>query len=176
MAHHSPLGLQPPKDLTPDRIPMAAWVLGLSCLLGQLLLLGEVGAKEADDGMVVSMAIGALVIGWVAFGVLRGRTVRLVIAGLLLVLGLLGYGIDCVDGGTEAVLGWPGAHLGASAVSVAALVAFVRTDYFARQRRSPRAAGPSLAPLVAIAVLVGLLGGAVNIPERSTQLWVRVSL
>ncbi len=145
-------------------------------MVDQLLLLVEVGAKQADDGMLVSMAIGALVTGWVAVGVLRGRTVRLVIAGLVLVLSLLGYGIECVDGGSDAALGWAGVQFVASAVSVAAFIWFTRTDYFAWQRRGPQVGGPSLAPLVAIAVLVGVLAGVVNTPERATRIWVHVGL
>jgi len=157
-------------------VPAAAWALGVTCLIDQLLLLGEVGAKQTDDGMLLSMAIGAIVTGWVAAGVLRARTVRLAIAGVLLVLGLLSFGINCVDGGMDAVVGWVGIHFVASAVSVAALVWFTRTDYFAWRRRNPQADGPSLAPLVAIAVLVGLLGGVVSTPARATRIWVHVEV
>ncbi len=172
---HPPLDLGPPKGLVPVGMPAAAWALGVSCLVDQLLLLGEVGAKEPDDGMLLSMAIGALATGWVAAGVLRGRTVRLVIAGVVLVLGLLGDGIECVDGGTDGPFGWAGVHFVASAVSVAALLWFTRSDYFTWRRRSPRADGPSLAPLVAIAVLVGVVAGLVNTPE-TTGIWVHVDL
>src|SRR3712207_3932820 len=161
MTHTSPLDLDPSNGLGPHALPAAAWALGLSCLAGQLMQLAEVGIKPADDGLLLSIVIGALATTWLSAGVLRGRTVRLVIAALLLVLGLIGYGIDCVDGGTDAVFGWSGLQMVVSLVSVASLVWFTRTDYFAWRRRHPRDAGPSLAPLLAIAVVVGLLGGVV---------------
>ena len=156
-------------------MPVAAWVLGLSCLAGQLLLVADVGTKPADDGLVLSLVLGVVLTTWVASGVLRGRTVRLVLAGLVLVLGLLGSVLECVDGGADAVLGRPGVQLVAAAVSVASLVWFTRTDYVAWRRHHREADGPSLAPLLTVAVLVGLLGGVVDTPP-GTGLWVRIDL
>jgi len=175
VTHPSALDLDPSKGLGPHALPVAAWVLGFSCLAGQPLQLGEVGTKRADDGMALSVALGAVITAWVASGVLRARTVRLVLAAAVLGLGLLGYLIECSGGGADAVFGWTGVQLLVSAVSVASLVWFIRTDYFAWRRSHPRADGPSLAPLLAIAVLVGLLGGVVNTPERA-GIWVRVNL
>lgn len=177
MSHHPQPALEPPPTAPePSQVPAAAWALAWSSLAGQLLLLAEVGAKPVGLGMAVSMLVGALLVRWVALGVLTARTGRLVIAWVLLALLLLAYLVEAVDGGTDAILGWPGVHLVAAAASVASLAWFTRSGYFAWQRGRPDAPGPSLAPLVAIAVLVGVLGGVVNTPQVGTGVRVEVNL
>lgn len=175
MSHPLDLGGQPP--VAPERVPASAWALALSSLTAQLLQLGQVGVRPEGPGMVLSMVIGALLVGWVSFGVLTGRTVRLVLAWVLLVLALLGDAIaalEAVDDGADTVLGWPGADLVTSAVAVASLARFTTSRYLAWQRTRPQAPGPSLAPLVAVAALVGLLGGVVTTPQTGAEVQVRL--
>src|SRR3712207_9060777 len=106
MTHTSPLDLDPSKGLGPHALPAAAWVLGLSCLAGQLLQLAEVGAKQADDGLLLSLVLGAVATAWVSSGVLRARTIRLVLAALFLTAGLGLFPLACCGGGAPPVFGW----------------------------------------------------------------------
>jgi hypothetical protein len=145
----------------PTRLPLAAWCLAWSCLAGQVLMFVNRGGSVRDDDwtVVVSMLAGALVVAWFSDGVLRARMGRLVVVGVIFLLVLLGNGLAVVDAGSS-VSGWSVVHLAASAADVAVFAWFVSTPYFAWRREHPREAGPSLRPLIAIAVAVGILGGA----------------
>ena len=62
---------------------MVAW----AALAGQAVLLVDQGGRLDDEvSLVVSVVLGALVVGYVPAGVVRARTVRLVLAVVVLVL------------------------------------------------------------------------------------------
>lgn len=143
----------------PERLPAAAWALTGSCLAGQLLRLADIGVKPVDAGWVPSMALGGLLVGWTASGVLAARTGRLAIAWVLFVLGVLADGGTLVDAGVDGLTGWPLAHFLTSTAALLSLMWFTTTSYYAWQRTRPRVKGPSTTPLVLVAVVVGLLGG-----------------
>lgn len=159
-----PVGTLDQAAPAPDRLPDAAWALGLVCLVGQLARLAEVGITDLDTWPVSSL-LGALIVGWFANGVLTARTVRLWIVwflfGILVPLQLLAV----VHAGLEGLAGWPGVNLVLAVVQLAALAWFCRSDYFAWQRTRPAVPGPSRASLLAVAALVGVLGGVIAVPE-----------
>lgn len=148
----------------PARVPAAAWALAWSCLAGQLLLLGQRGV-QSSDAVLLSIPISALLVTWVSFGVLTGRTVRLVLVWVLFVATALGDGAELLDAGAAGVTGWPFVQFAASLLQLVALAWFTGTDYFAWQRSRPRVPGPPLASLIAVAVAVGMLGGVTGSPE-----------
>lgn len=149
----------------PERLPAAAWALTGSCLVGQLLLLADVGAKPVDEALVPSMALGGLLVGWMASGVLAARTVRLAIAWVLFVLGVIAGGLTLVEAGVDGLTGWPFTHFLTSTAALLSLTWFSTTPYYFWQRTRPRVKGPSRTSLVLVAVVVGLLGGV--LPARA---------
>lgn len=141
------------------RMPRSAYVFAWLCLVAQLVQLAHRGLSRSDGVWVfLSMALSALVLSWIAAGVLRGRTVRLVLVWILIVLGtvLTGLGIVFDLSGTS---GWDLLDLLLALGQVAALAAFCSTDYFQWQRAHPSVPGPDITALVALAFVVGLLGG-----------------
>lgn len=145
-------------------LPRSIWVLAWASLGGQVVLLAEQGGRLDDQvSLVLSVVLGALLVGYVSAGVVRARTVRLVLAWVVLVLSLIGGLLDLVtvDGPGQAALGV--LALAAAAVAVAGLAHFRRTDWYAWQRTKPPVhEGASIRELVAIAVLVGALGGVIG--------------
>lgn len=158
----------------PSRVPAAAWGLAWACLVGQLLLLGERGA-QSSDAVPLSMLLGAILVAWVSHGVLTGRTVRLVLVSVLFAVTAIFDLVALMDAGIAGVSGWPFVGLAASLVQLAALVAFTRTEYFAWQRSRPRVPGPPLGSLIAVAVVVGILGGVTgSASDAPTQISVNL--
>jgi hypothetical protein len=139
------------------------WVLAWSSLAGQALLLVEWGVRLGDGvSLAGSVALGALLFGYVSAGVVRARTVRLVFVWAVLALVLMGEFVDLVlvddvRQGTLAVLSFATA-----ALALSGLATFHRTDWFAWQRTKPPAIeGAPIGKVVAIGVLVGVMGGLV---------------
>lgn len=126
-------------------------------LADQVLYLVQWGPRVSDEPVeiLVSVVAGALVVGWFSAGVLRARMVRLVIVWVLLGLALLGH-LVVVFGGEAA--GWPVVHLVMTGLQVVVLWSFCNTGYF-RGQRAARQHGPPLGSILAIAILVGALGG-----------------
>ena len=136
---------------------MVAW----ASLAGQAaLLLGRGNRLDDEVSLALSVVLGALVLGYVSAGVVRARTVRLVLAWIVLALSAIGalvglFSVDDRGGAGPAVL-----SLGTTALALAGLARFRRTDWYAWQRTKPSVhEGASIGPLVAIGVLVGVLGG-----------------
>ncbi|KRF21005.1 hypothetical protein ASG90_00895 [Nocardioides sp. Soil797] len=142
-----------------DRLPQSAWAIAWLFLVGQVVLLVTRGVNPADWPMVVvSMLLTAVIVRWLASGVLRARTVRLAIVWILLSLatGLSLVGLLIDPAATTAV------DLVDFAFTVAELVAlgaFCRTNWFKNRRRSPNVSRSALAPLLLVVVATGLLGG-----------------
>ena len=157
----------------PDRLPAAALALAGSCLVGQLVQLAVSGTRPPDAGWVPSMLLGALLVGWVASGVLRARTGRLVVAWVLFVLSVLGDAASLLDAGYAGLVGWPAAQLLTSLAALLSLLWFTTTPYYAWQRTRPRVPGPSIAAIVAVAVAVGVLGGTLDVEKSRDPVHVR---
>jgi hypothetical protein len=143
----------------PPAPPPSAWALACSCLLGAIVGLAGRGLSHADGfWILVSVALSALVVGWVSSGVLRARTGRLVLAwvvfSLEVVLGLLAVVSQLPAPPTGTVL-----DLATSVGSFVSLALFCRTDFFRLQRSAPAAGAPAIEGLLLVAVAVGVLGG-----------------
>lgn len=142
-----------------DKLPLSAWVLAWLFLLGQVAWLFARGVNSSDAlWVVVSMAASALVVRWFADGVLRARTVRLVIVWLALSATISFSFVALAIDATGATA----ADLVAFACEIAQLIAlgvFCTTDYFKDRRAHPNMPRAALAPLLLIAVATGLLGG-----------------
>ncbi|WP_426247611.1 hypothetical protein [Nocardioides sp. LHG3406-4] len=142
-------------------LPSSIWVVAWASLAGQAVLLISRGVRDDNEvSLVVSVVLGALLIGYVSGGVVRARTVRLVLAWVVLVLGLIAelLGLVSVDGAGRAALAV--LSLTTTAVALAGLARFRRTDWYAWQRTKPPVdVGAPIGRLVAIGVLVGVLGG-----------------
>ena len=139
-----------------DRLPRSAWVFAWLCLGDQLLQLLLRGPSESDAVWVLlSVVLSAAVVRWFAIGVLQARTARLVVVWVLLCLVLLlGIAGTLVDVDAPGVVG-----LLASTCEVIALAVFCSTPYFRRRRARGDAPRRDLAGILAIAVVVGVLGG-----------------
>lgn len=149
---------------TVDDVPQSAWVLGWSSLVGQVAALLARGVTDADSALL-SVPLSALVVGWVSYGVLRARLVRTWFAGILLGLGALLSVVGLLLDPSPADL------VGAvtAVVAFVALLAYTRTDAFARLREDPRALGQAFGALVLLAVTVGALGGLALAPGDERQ-------
>ncbi len=158
-------------------LPGSIWLLAWASLAGQVMVLLSVGGHWDDDGSVlISSAVGAAVVGYVSAGVVRARTLRLVLAWVVMGLGVVAelLGVVFADGVgdfTVSVL-----LLATSVVTLVALARFHRTDWFRWQRTKPSAdEGASIGRLVAIGALVGILGGISGPVENGFQVDVKVS-
>lgn len=142
-------------------LPLSIWVVAWASLAGQVVMLVWQGGR-LDDGvsLALSVALGGLLVGYVSAGVVRARSVRLVLAWVVLALSaiveLVGLvSADDVDQAALAVL-----SLATTAAALAGLARFRRTDWYAWQRTKPSPReGTPIGQLVAIGVLVGVLGG-----------------
>jgi hypothetical protein len=162
---------------TASRMPPSAYVFAWLCLAAQLPALATRGLSDADGiWVLLSMVLSALVVGWFAAGVLRGRPVRLVLVWIIVVLGTVLTGVGVVVD-LSHTSGWDLLLLLVSIGQVGALAAFCSTDYFQWQRARPSAPGPDISALVAIAVVVGLLGGLTAAADgNSAPVQLRVGL
>lgn len=155
-------GVEQPGATPP--LPKSIWVVAWASLAGQVLLLVREGLRSDDQvSLAGSVVLGALLVGYVSAGVVRARTVRLMLAWVGLVLGVIGglVGLVAVDGLSRAVLAV--LSLATPVVALAGLARFRRTDWYAWQRTKPPVhEGASIRELVAVAVLVGALGGVIG--------------
>lgn len=163
---------------SPPPLPRSIWVVAWASLADQALLVLRNGGRVDDVvSQVVSMVLGALLVGYVSAGVVRARRMRIVLAWVVLTLGFIGrladlFSVDDVGQLAPAVLA-----LAASAVSLAGLATFRRSDWYAWQRTRPlRREGASIGRLVAIGVLVGALGGYVALSDGGVSMRVNVDV
>lgn len=142
-------------------LPISIWVVAWGSLAGQAVLLVRQGGRLDDEvSLVLSVVLSALLVGYVSAGVVRARTLRLVIAGIVLVLSVLGelVGLGSVDDLGETALAL--FSLATTVVAMAGLASFRQSDWYAWQRtKPPTHEGASIGELVAIGMLVGALGG-----------------
>ena len=157
-------------------LPRSIWVVAWASLVGQaVLLVGQGGRLDDEVSVLVSVVLGALVVGYVSVGVVRARTVRLALAVVVLVLSALVElgGVVSSDDPDRAVLA--ALSLATTAVALAGLARFRRSDWYAWQRtRPPSHHGAPIGSLVMIGLLVGALGGLTGPVEGGVD--VRISV
>lgn len=149
---------------SPGPLPASAVVLALSSLAGQLLVLAEDGPRTGEDGAILANAVlAAVVLGWVATGVLKARGVRTGLAWVTLGL-VLAAEVSALIGLPPAPeLAWSLTHAVLTLVQLGALAWFGSSRHAAWQRSNRGATAPGVAPLVLVAALVGVLS-AVTAP------------
>ena len=166
--------LHPP---VPDRLPAAAWALAGSSVLGQAVAFADRGVKSDEAwAVVLSMLLGALIIGWFAAGVLSARTGRVVVTWLLLVVAFVAESVAVVDAAGRGQVGIPVLHLVSTVAMIASLMWFSTTPYYFWQRTRSRVPGPSRSGVLAVAVLVGLSAGLVQPGGEESLMNVEVNL
>lgn len=157
--------------LDEQEVPPELWWFGWSFVgIGLVQLLVQ-GAKDDLVSAVVSMGLSALVVAFFAAGVVRARGVRLgvvaTLVGLLPVLAVVALVYDPTAlGALEALV---------SGLQAWLLWRYTRTPWFAWQRTMPTG-GPSLAPILAVAVLAGVLGGLKVTQEPQPGFTVNLSV
>ena len=76
-------GVEQPGATPP--LPKSIWVVALASLAGQAVQLARQGGRLDDEiSLVLSVVLGGLLVGYVSAGVVRTRTVRLVLAWVVL--------------------------------------------------------------------------------------------
>jgi hypothetical protein len=76
-------GVEQPGATPP--LPRSIWVVALASLAGQAVQLVRQGGRLDDEiSLVLSVVLGGLLVGYVSAGVVRTRTVRLVLAWVVL--------------------------------------------------------------------------------------------
>ncbi|KQV76535.1 hypothetical protein ASC61_16860 [Aeromicrobium sp. Root344] len=142
-------------------LPSSIWVVAWASLLGQVVLVVQQGVRHDDEvSVAVSIVLSAILVGYVCAGVVRARTVRLVVAWVVLVIGLIGelVGLTSVDASADGPLAF--VSLATTVLALAGLAKFRHTEWYAWQRTRPSVHdGAPINGLVAIGVLVGVLGG-----------------
>lgn len=145
-------------------LPSSIWVVAWASLAGQAVLLARRGVRLDDEvSLVLSVVLGALLVGYVSAGVVRARIVRLAFAWVVLVLSAIAelVGLVSVDDLPQAALVAP--SLATTALALAGLARFRRTAWYAWQRTKPSAhEGAPIGQLVAMGALVGVLGGLIG--------------
>ncbi len=166
-------------------LPRSIWVVAWASLAGQIVFLLDRGVRsDSEIAVAASLLVGALVIGYVSAGVVRARTVRLVLAWLVLGLSGIAELVFVID---HASYGAPEDSefliaLAGLATTTAALVGlwrFQRSSWFAWHRHQHRHRLPTPVPvtaLVAIGVLVGVLGGLVGPTATGTNVEPRIGV
>lgn len=145
-------------------LPSSIWVVAWASLAGQAVQLARQGVRLDDEvSLALSVVLGALLVGYVSAGVVRAGTVRLAFALVVLVLTLIAelVGLVSVDDLGHAAL--VALSLATTAMALAGLARFRRTEWYAWQRTKPSAhEGAPIGQLVAMGVLVGVLGGLIG--------------
>ena len=158
-------------------LPKPIWVVAWASLAGQAVLLLQRGGRLDDAvSIFLSVVLSALVVGYVSAGVVRARTVRLVLAWVVLVLSVIGElaGLGSVDDRGQATLAV--ISLATTAVALAGLARFRRTAWYAWQRTKPPGHdGAPIGQLVAIGVLVGALGGLTGPVDDGLDVRIQVA-
>ncbi|MTB95722.1 hypothetical protein GGQ22_11555 [Nocardioides sp. zg-579] len=162
-----------PREQTYD-VPTSAWVLAWASVVMQLTALAERGAANGEAALI-SVPLSALVVAWFSAGVIRARMVRTWLAGIVLLLVTIGSVVDLVTG--PPLLDLVGTA--AAVAAFAAFVSYVRSDCFAALRADRDASPSGLGGLVAVAILVGALGGLIaplDGPDQGPGVHLRIGL
>ena len=142
----------------PGEVPTSAWVLGLSCLVGQVLQLVQSGPADQALSVALSVPVNVLVVVWVSAGVLAARRWRTVLAWVVLVIqvvfGAIGLAVDLDPLDLLSLL--------ATTAAIASLAAFTRSDFHAWRAAHPTAPGPTVVGLLLLAGVVGAVAGVTD--------------
>lgn len=163
-------------------LPRSIWVVAWASLAGQVILVLDRGVRSDNEISIIgSVVLGILLIGYVSAGVVRARTVRLALAWIVLLLS--GFAevvalIEHLDGGAledrESLL--VPAALAATIICLAALWRFHQSAWFAWHRQNrPMRAGTPITQLVAVAMLVGALGGLAGATDDGFEAGFHIS-
>ena len=140
-------------------LPRVLWAFGWTFVAQGVLQLVVEGPKDDVVSIVVSVLLSVLLSLFFSVGVVQARGFRTgfvaVVVGISLLAGLVGLGVEPTVMGAVGV-----AFSGAQAWL---LWSYTRTAWWAWQRTRPEG-GPSLGPILAVAALAGVLGGAVDQP------------
>jgi hypothetical protein len=158
-------------------LPASLWVVAWASLAGQAVRLAQEGVRPdgEETSLVLSVVLGALVVGFVSAGVVRARRVRLVVAWVVLVLSLVVDLVDLASADRGGQVATSVLSLATTVAALAGLAWFRRTDWYAWQRQKPPArAGAPIGRLVAIGMLVGVLGGLIGAVDDGVNVRVDV--
>lgn len=157
-------------------LPRSIWVVAWISLVGQAGALAFRGANyENEVSLVGSMLLGAVLVGWVSAGVVRARTVRVVVVWIVLVLSGITEVVAVFSTNDSTPLLQALLSLVTTVVTLAALAKFQGSEWWRWQRTRPsKEVGPPITGLVAIAVLVGVLGGVMGVDEDGFNFTVNV--
>ena len=152
----------------------ATWVAALG-VLGELALIADRGLRGGEAAAAVfSMALTALVVAWVSYGVLAGRPVRRLLALFVLAVSAIGYAVDAAGG--SGGYRWPLLHLVLTLAMLGALVALTRSPFHAWQRAHHDTSRAAVGGVMLLAVVSGLLGPLPDQGVRHQHPPTRVSL
>lgn len=142
-------------------VPASIWWFAWTFVVGQVLELARRGA-QSEDAWIPSALLGAVLVSFISHGVVRARWVRFWLVVVLIGLAGVFEVVSLIDSPS----GWTAAALALTIGQAFLLHRYTRSDLFEHHRQRRRG-GPSLAPLVAVAALVGVLGGVLG-AEQST--------
>lgn len=153
-------------------LPLSAGLIGLFGILGEMALMADEGLRLDNPGTPISMTLTALVVMWASYGVLAGRTGRLVLVAVVLGLSVLGYAWDVFGGpgGYE----WPLLHLLLTLAMTGALVALVRSPFHRWQRTHHDLTGAPIVGVMLLAAVCGVLGPLGNTPAAPVQVSINL--
>ncbi|WP_210649039.1 hypothetical protein [Nocardioides sp. SYSU D00065] len=136
----------------PD-VPTSAWALGYSFVVGQSLALFERGTQPPEDWLIsIALSVALVVLG--AHGVMRARMIRFWLVVAVVIIAAVGGVVSLF----VAPSAWDVLELGLTVVQLILLRTYYRSEWFALHRQNVPGA-PSLAPIMFVAVLVGVMGG-----------------
>lgn len=164
-AHQSSPTVCPP-------LPLAAGLIGLFGILGELALIADEGPSPANPGLPISMTLTALLVVWVSYGVLAGRTGRLVLVTIVVALSVLGYAWDVVD--RPVWHDWSLVHLVLTLAMAGALVALVRSPFHRWQRAHHDLSRAPIVGVLLLAAVCGALGPLSPEPEPKVDLSIKL--
>ena len=152
-------------DTATQTLPWSVWALAWSSVVGQVLTLLRHGVKD-DPDWVGSAILGVAVVTFLAHGVLRARRARFwLVYGLLVVGAVVQLLLVPADLGAVLDLVLVVVHLGL-------LELYRRSAWFRWQRTRP-AGGPSLVPILLLAVVVGVLAGVIEQHDTAIDMRIR---
>jgi hypothetical protein len=147
----------------PD-VPASAWALGYSFVVGQSVALFERGTQPSEN-WPISIALSVALVVLMSHGVMRAGAIRfwlvVVVLSVVAVLGLVGLVV--------APSAWDALWLALTLVQLTLLRSYYRSQWFALQRQHVPGA-PSVAPIMLVAVLVGVMGGVVAAGSNGVNL------
>ena len=154
-------------------LPLSAGLVAVFGVLGEVALIADDGVARLDNpGLPISMALTALLVVWASYGVLAGRTVRLVLVWIVLGLAVVGYAWDALD--RPVTHDWSVLHLALTLAMAGALLALLRSPFHRWQRHHHDL---SRAPIVGVLLLAALCGvlGPIS-PDSEAKVQVNIGL